>query len=162
MTVDTRRVKGRRKLSFASYDEILAEAERLAQASRVRTLGNWSLGQAFFHLAAGMRAMLDGTRAPAPWLARLLGPSLKWFILNRPMPAGFRLPPASAAELIADHEVESREGLESLREAVGRMNAASSFRPHPIFGSMTPDQTRRLHCRHAELHLSFYVPDDEP
>jgi hypothetical protein len=30
--------------------------------------------------------------------------------------------------------------------------------PNPVFGAMTPEDWKRLHLRHAELHLSFVVP----
>ena len=160
MVVDTKKVEGRRTLRFETFDEILADAERLAATSSVRKLGNWSLGQSFFHLAAGMRLMLDGSKTQAPLLARLVGPVVKFWMLNRSLPAGFKLPKASADELIAEREVSTVEGLEALCSAVARMKVATEFQPHPIFGPMNAEQARKLQCRHSELHLSFFVPEE--
>ncbi|MBX9787841.1 MAG: DUF1569 domain-containing protein [Pirellulales bacterium] len=30
--------------------------------------------------------------------------------------------------------------------------------PHPVIGRLSVDQWNRFHLRHAELHLSFFVP----
>src|SRR5688572_14560262 len=63
----------RRKLRFATIDDALAEAERLAAAERegrVRQLGNWSLGQILNHLATWAEFAHCGyppsVRAPLP------------------------------------------------------------------------------------------------
>ncbi len=49
-TINTKQVTGRRVVRYESFDEILADAERLAVVP-TRTLGNWSIGQIFSHLA---------------------------------------------------------------------------------------------------------------
>jgi hypothetical protein len=51
MAVSAKKATGRRKLRFESYDDILADIDRLA-VSPVRCLGNWSLGQICRQLAA--------------------------------------------------------------------------------------------------------------
>ncbi|MGE0379081.1 MAG: DUF1569 domain-containing protein, partial [Planctomycetaceae bacterium] len=51
MAVQTKSVAGRRTVSYQSYEDLLADAEEMAHGV-VQTLGNWSLGQIFKHLAA--------------------------------------------------------------------------------------------------------------
>ena len=50
---------GRRKLSLSTYDEVIAELDRL-QAAGYRQLGQWNLGQACGHLSHYLRGSLDG------------------------------------------------------------------------------------------------------
>lgn len=40
MTVDTKTVQGRRELKFQSFDEVLADAEKLVSSPNTKTLGN--------------------------------------------------------------------------------------------------------------------------
>jgi hypothetical protein len=44
MPVDTGKVERRRTLNYASFEAVLADAERLSGGS-VKALGNWSAGQ---------------------------------------------------------------------------------------------------------------------
>ena len=48
--MNTKAVTGRREVHYDTFDDALADAERLA-AGDVRTLGNWSYGQILKHLA---------------------------------------------------------------------------------------------------------------
>ena len=68
--VNTKTVTGRRELRYDNYDELLADAERLA-GKEVRTLGNWSYGQILRHLARSIDAMIDG--APFHFQPRFSG-----------------------------------------------------------------------------------------
>jgi hypothetical protein len=158
-TVDTRSVKGRRKLAFRSLEDVLAEAERLAR-DPARTLGNWSIGQILDHLAAWMEFSIDGVPARVPWLVRLFARPFRSWVLRRPMPAGFRWPEETAKRVCPQRPVSVEEGLEHLRRAVGRLRAESRRAPSPLLGKLTPDQWEQLHLRHAEHHLSFVVPAD--
>src|ERR1043166_9592063 len=92
--IDARKVKDRRKGRYESYDELLADAERLVAldaqrdaqgASKVRPLGNMQLGQALGHLALWMNASIDGVpedlRPPAP--AKAVARLMKGVILNK-------------------------------------------------------------------------------
>lgn len=70
--IDTRTVTDRRTLTFTTTDELRREADRLTDAERAgtqRAAGNWSLGQAFGHLAAWIDYACDG--APAASLVRV-------------------------------------------------------------------------------------------
>lgn len=148
----------RRTLRFESLDAILADAEQLAVQPH-RVLGNWSLGQILEHLALNIDAFFSGFGFQAPWLVRwTVGPLLKRRILTRGMAPGFRLP-QRAAVLLPEPAVATDEGLRHLRSAVERLKHDVPTRPHPVLGRMTQDEVCRLTQRHAELHLSFVVPE---
>jgi len=61
MSAGKQSVRKRRKLRFATFDDVVADAER-ANAERYEPLGNWSLGQAVKHLGT---AILNKNR-PVP------------------------------------------------------------------------------------------------
>ena len=70
MSVDTRAIAGRREVYYNSLEELRADVEDLASGEIV-SLGNWSPGQAFMHLARAMQMSIDGIDAQAPWFLRL-------------------------------------------------------------------------------------------
>ena len=148
----------RRQLHFASTDDLLAEAERLAIAPH-RTLGQWSLGQILAHLALFMRGSLDGFGFRLPWALRVLARPMRGRFLRTTPPAGLRFP-RRAAPLLAPPDVSTDEGLRMLREAVGRLEAEPQRHPSPVFGELSVEEWNQLHCRHAELHLGFVVEDE--
>ena len=143
----------RRTLKFQTLDDILADAERVAVSSPT-TLGNWSPGQIFMHLARGLDLSIDGA-PPLPWYVRFVGSMfLKQRFLTRAMQPGWKLP----AKNLLPGETTTAAGLNALRGAMGRMKSSTVFKPHPIFGPLTGDEWIALHCRHAELHLGFLLP----
>ncbi|MEX2138388.1 MAG: DUF1569 domain-containing protein [Pirellulales bacterium] len=156
--IKTAKVTGRRKLHFTSLGDMLADAEMLCSMKPVHALGNWQLGRALEHLARTIDMSLDGARFKAPWYIRLLGPLFKKRLLSRPMSPGFRLPANAAKFLIPEDECELHEALRHLRTAVTRSLATTHRHSSPVFGHLTSDEWNQLHFRHAELHLSFFVP----
>ncbi|HEY2881434.1 MAG TPA: DUF1569 domain-containing protein [Pirellulales bacterium] len=156
--VNTKKVTGRRKLHFNTLAEIQADAERLA-AINVRQLGNWPLGYALSHIAGAMRISLDGANFRVPFYIRLIVPLFKKKMLRDPMPAGFQLPKKASKQLIPDRQVSIEEGLNDLRATIDRLNREPQRHPSPVFGPMTREEWDQLHCRHSELHLSFFVPE---
>jgi Protein of unknown function (DUF1569) len=157
MSVNTAKVVGRRKLKFASYEEMLADAERVGSGS-VRTLGNWSAGQIFRHLAAAYNASIDGFTITFPLPIRLMGRLFRKRLLSTSMPAGFQLPAKGAGGLVPP-PTSTEEGLSALRSAVARLRSESRRVPHPALGAMTREEWDQVHLGHASLHLSFLVPD---
>lgn len=160
MPIATKQVTRRRELHFSSLDEVLLDAETIT-AGNHSTLGNWSAGQILMHLARTMDSSIDGGPFRPPWPVRLLGRLIwKRRILKRGMPAGFKLPELAERHLVpGPTTVEA--GLKALREAMARLATTSKRAPHGVFGPLTVDEWNRLHCRHAELHLSFIVPQSE-
>jgi hypothetical protein len=158
MSVDTKTVQGRREVNFQSLDEVVADAEKLVASPDTKTLGNWPLSQLLMHLVTAINGSIDGTSAQAPWFIRLVGPFLKGRVLKNKMSPGFKLP--KDVEIGFFPRVSSpQEALERLRTAVGRLQNERMTARHPILGKLTHDEWTRLHLRHAELHLSFAVPD---
>ena len=158
--IDTAKVTGRRTLRFNSLDDILAEAERLAAAPRVRAMGNWTLPQAIGHLARSLDISIDGAKFRVVWYIRLIGPLLKKRILTKPMPAGFRLKGEAAATLLPESAASLTEALAHLKRATVRIKQEPHRAPHAFFGKLSREEWDRFHARHAEMHLSFFVPED--
>jgi hypothetical protein len=156
--IKTAKVTGRRELHFTSLADILADAEMLCSTKPVRTLGNWPLGKALEHLARSIDMALEGARFKAPWYIRMVGPLIKKRLLTRPMSPGFRLPAGAAVVLIPEEECELHEALRHLRTSVTRSLATTRRHPSPVLGVLTCEEWDQLHCRHAELHFSFFVP----
>jgi Protein of unknown function (DUF1569) len=156
MAVDTRGVKGRRQLHFADYQELLDDVHLLASCP-TRQLGNWSLGQILQHLARAMNMAIDGPPYKPAWILRVLGPFFKKRVISRPMSPGFRLPKNAGALIPAPCDVAA--GVAAVEKAVARLQQSPDRKPHFVFGPMTREEWDLLHMRHAEMHLSFIVPE---
>lgn len=152
MTVNTKKVEGRRNVRYESLDEFLQEAERLSQTD-VRTLGNWSRAQIYGHLARTMDGSIDGLGfllpAPVRFLMSLL---MKRKFLYGALPAGFKSGPEFVPE-----ETSLDEELAALRKAIDRQHEEPGRVLHPAFGNIGKDGWNDFHLRHAELHMSFLV-----
>jgi hypothetical protein len=160
MTVDTGKVQDRRALKFDSLQEILDDVERLNQGP-MRTLGNWSGGQILRHLTIALNASVDGVSMHVPLHMRIFGRMISGWILKKGMSAGFLLK-GPAADALVPPPTTWEEGLAGFRKAIGRLQADPHRAPrHPLLGPLAPGQWDRLHCRHAELHLSFLIPASE-
>ena len=72
MSVNTAKVDAHRKVEYKSFDELLADADRLGTGN-VKTLGNWTPGQIFQHLAIAYNGSIDGFQAGFPWFIRVMG-----------------------------------------------------------------------------------------
>ncbi|MFW6124601.1 MAG: DUF1569 domain-containing protein, partial [Pirellulales bacterium] len=100
--VETGSVEGRRSLHFESFDEVLAEARRLGSGDH-RALGNWSLGQAPWHMGQAMFASAGDFgmgNGGIPLRHRILGRLfIRSGMIRRRFPAGIRLPRPMAVVL---------------------------------------------------------------
>ncbi|MFW6059376.1 MAG: DUF1569 domain-containing protein [Phycisphaeraceae bacterium] len=157
MTVNTKQVTDRRTLRFTALDDIIADAEVL-RAHGYRRLGNWSLGQVCDHLARLMHVSIEGTAFRLPWWQRLLLRPLRARMLRRGFPAGVPLEREAAALLPGD-EISDADGLEALHRAINRLRTDPTRHPSPVLGPLSRAQWDQFHCRHAEHHLSFLVPE---
>ncbi len=157
MAIDTTRVANRRQLRFETVEDILADVEHL-NGSKFKALGNWSGGQILKHLATVMNSSIDGMPPMRlAWYMRLMARLMKGWLLSGKMPPGFKLKDEAATSFIPQ-ETNWDEGLRLIRGAVRRQQTESKREPSPFLGPMTREDWNRLHCRHAELHLSFLVP----
>lgn len=148
----------RRALSFASLEQVVVEAERLAQGA-VRTSGNHSFGQILEHLAL-THDMATGkiTPPPLPFFMRMMMPLLRGRILNSVPKPGFKLPKASEAFFWPDGDVDVPQALKHLEASVENYRKVGPLPVHPIFGAATREQNDRLNCGHCAMHLSFVHP----
>jgi hypothetical protein len=156
MPVNTAKVDGRRKVNYQSYEELLADADRLGNGN-VKLLGNWTPGQVFQHLAAAYNGSIDGLPGTFPWHLRLMVWIFKKRLLSGPMPAGFK-PPRDLADAVLPSLTSTEEGLANLHAAIARLGREPSRAPHPLFGKLSNDEWDRVHLSHASLHMSFLAP----
>ena len=152
MQIKTKKVQGRRTVRYESFDELFADARRFS-GPEVRTLGNWSQGQIFKHIAQSMDTAIDGAGfsfpAPVRWIMSLL---MKRRFLTKPLPAGFKSP-----HKFIPGETSAEEGLATLEKAIARQKQESKRAPHPGFGKMSNEEHDKFNLRHAEMHMSFLV-----
>ncbi len=153
MTVVTKKVKLRREVRYESFDDLLADAERLA-AGEVRTLGNWSYGQILKHLAKSLDASIDGVGFMLPGPVRL---AMKLLMMRRyltkPLPPGFK-----ATKAFQPDETSVDDGLAALRAAIARQGRETERMMHPAFGRISNQEWDQFNLRHAEMHMSFVEP----
>jgi hypothetical protein len=159
MAIDTAKVANRRSLHFQSIDHISKDVEALNEG-KVKALGNWSGGQILKHLATVMNGSIDGMPVRFSWVARFFGLVMKNRVLNHGMPPGFQLK-GNAAEILVPATTSWEEGLKIFRQAIHRQQTEDQRARSPFLGAMTREQWNKLHCRHAELHLSFLLPERE-
>lgn len=152
--VNTKKVKGRREVRYESFDDLLIDARRFAK-TQVCCLGNWSPGQIFEHLARSLDGSIDGIDfampAPVRWIMSLL---MKKKFLEGELPAGFK-----SSDSMIPGDTSVKDGLASLEMAITRQNQEPNRVMHPGFGNISRESWGKFHLRHAELHMSFLVPE---
>jgi Protein of unknown function (DUF1569) len=156
MVIDTAKVEGRRKLDYASFEELLADAERLS-AGPVKSLGNWTPGQIFRHLAISYNGAIDGLAIKFPWFFRMMVKLFKKSLINGQMPAGYKMKPENA-RITEPGPTSTKEGLAELRAAIARLKRETHRAVHPLFGNVTSEEWDKIMLKHGSLHMSFLVP----
>lgn len=158
MSVNTKKVTGRRELHYDSLDQLLQDAERVA-GDDVEMVGNWSAGQVMRHLAITMNYSIDGFPFQFPWLLRkVLAKVMKRRFLTKPLSSGFKTP--SYASAVVPEPVSVAEGFAELKAAIERLGSETQRALHPELERLTAAEWEQFHLRHAELHMSFAVPPD--
>ena len=74
------------------------------------------------------------------------------------MPSGVRIPRVEGGTLGTD-PLPLEEGHERFRRAMERLKHEPPTAPSPVFGLLTHKEGIALNLRHAELHLSFLIPE---
>ena len=147
----------RRTVRYATLSDIIQDAEQVI--GNHHTVGNWTFGQICQHLAKSMNASFDGFGFQAPWFARwFIAPFVKNSLLIKPMKPGFKIP-ASGKMLLPDDNVSAAEGLRQISAAIERFSHETPTAPNPFLGNMASEEVVQLQLRHAELHMSFIVPN---
>jgi hypothetical protein len=157
MSVDTAKATGRRNVDYQSLADVVADAVRLSSA-KVKTVGNWTPGQIFEHLAAAYNGSIDGLPSGFPWIMRAMAKLFKKKFINGAMPPGVKLPGA-LAKVVMPPPTSTEKGLADLRAAVERLQRESRRAQHPIFGEITREEWNRVHLNHANLHMSFLTTE---
>jgi len=156
MTVNTRKIADRRTLKFNSLEDVWSDVEGLGDSPRA--IGNWTPAQIVWHVSHIMNIAYDGAGFKAPLPLRIVGRLLKKRSLAKTMGAGLKLP-ARFNSLLPDPNLTWDEARDHLRRNMERIRAGEKMsQPSPFLGPMTHEDWVRLHCRHAELHLSFIQP----
>ncbi len=158
MSVETKKVTGRRKIRYESFADLLADAKALA-ASDSHALGNWSLGQTLMHLGNAMHGSIDGPMFNVPWYIKAVGRLfLRRRLIYGPFPAGLNPPRSARQRLMPQESVSFEDGLQRLESGIARLKNEEQRMVHPLTGPLTREQWDRFHLTHAELHMSFHVP----
>lgn len=153
--VNTKAVANRREVSYYSYDDLLADAERLA-GQDVQVLGNWSLAQIVDHLGRSLDASIDGIGFELPWPMRVFGSLVfKNKYLNVEIPPGFKIGKNVQAKFMPESSVEVTAALDRLRKAIERCKTEPTRAFHPLFGNLSREDWDKFSLRHAEMHMSF-------
>jgi len=160
MAVNTANVSGRRELRFADFSQLLADAENVA-THPCRQLGNWTVGQILEHLAITADCPFDGFGGlVAPWHVRyLIVPFVKNSFMTQPMAPGRGLPKKAVDLLVPPANSDPAKALEHLRRTLERYKTETPKCAHPALGKLAFQEWVALTLRHAELHLSFLVPE---
>ena len=149
----------RRELAFKDLDEVVPEAQRLA-SGEVRTTGNHSFGQILEHLARTHDMVMGKVEGPSPpWYMKIMMVFMKGMILkDKPLSPGFKLPKDAEAFFWPNQEFDVPQALSHLKESIETYQTSGPLAKHPIFGTITPEQSLKLNCRHAAMHFSFVHP----
>ncbi len=159
--VNTTEVADRRRLRFATIDELLADVDRIVTAETSGTLrrtGNWTAGQVFGHIATWSNYAYEGYPFRPPWFIRWILRKKKAVYLRNGMPAGVRIPKVPNGTF-GTEEMSTEEGANRLRRALLRLkNGEPAKFDSPAWGEMPLEERIALNLRHAELHMSFLHP----
>lgn len=131
---------------------------RSLAARPTRQLGNWSLDYIAGHLAAAMDLCIDGgVGFSVPLRTRIVARLARSRLLNSGLPTGFKLP--AQAQAVLYRQPQSMDAaIAALERGIARLKTTSQRVPHPALGRLNVAQWDLFHLRHAELHLSFIVP----
>jgi hypothetical protein len=159
MAVKTAKVSGRRVLRFADFSELLADAERIA-THPCQQLGNRTAGQILEHLAIAASGPFDGFGGfVAPWFVRyLIVPFIKNSFMTQPMSPGRHLPSKVDESFWPAADFDKQVAFQHLKRTLERFKTEPPHYAHPALGKLAHQEWVALTLRHAEMHLSFLIP----
>jgi Protein of unknown function (DUF1569) len=157
MPINTAKVTSRREVDYKSFDELLADIDRFS-TSQPNTLGNWSAGQIFQHLANAFNGSIDGFPPSFPWFVRGMARLFKNKLIHGSMPAGINMP-AKLAKVVMPCPTATEVGLANLKSALKRLKQDPHRALHPVFGQISPEEWNTIHLKHASLHMSFLTTE---
>jgi hypothetical protein len=151
----------RRKLSFATLEEVAADAENLL-ARGYDKAGNWDLAQVAGHVAEWMRFPIEGFPKPPIFIRPML-----WLMkvtsgkkmLAKVLDEGFTPGGHTMPQTVTPPGGNAAEAVTKLRSSIERWKAyTGEVYPSPLYGAMTKETALALQLKHAAHHLSFLVP----
>lgn len=159
--VNTKTVADRRKPNYETIDSLLKDMDAIVAAENngtLKRLGNWTVGQAFNHLGSWINFGWEGFPMRVPWFIKPFLMMKKKRYLTVGMDSGVRIPGTSFGTFATDR-VPTSEGYEKLKKALLRLQSGEEATFHsPAFGKLSQEERVKMNLRHAELHLSFFVP----
>lgn len=151
-----------RPLSFASFDEIRQDLERLQREGYTQA-GEWNLGQTAAHLADWVLFPLEGYPS-VPWFFRPMlcvarhsfGPrKLRETLRTESMPD--RLP--TLPQTVHPPGENEGDAVDRLRSALTRLEQHTGpIAPSPMFGEVDHATTCHMHRIHCAHHLRLLIP----
>ena len=151
MSINTRKVEGRREVRYKSMDDLLEDA-RCCVADGSTTIGNWSISQIYQHLTDVLHAGIDGFPPSGFWLFRLIA---RMFFKNKMLTDG--LEPGFKNPRLKPADIPIADALAQFVTAIERFQANPERAPHPWWGAFTSEEAVQFQLRHSELHMSFIV-----
>jgi hypothetical protein len=153
--IKTVKVTDRRPLRFSTLPEVLADVERLDAGGSLSATGNWTPAQIVQHVTKLIKCSFDGFPVPRAALPlRVVGRLLRNRALSKAMRPGFKLP-GKFSFLAPDEQIAWDDAVRDLRETLARLDGERMTVASPVLGPLNHEQWEQLHCRHAEMHLSF-------
>ncbi|MEO6434293.1 MAG: DUF1569 domain-containing protein [Tepidisphaeraceae bacterium] len=147
----------KRRLSFRSEDDVLAEVERLQKGDHTK-LANWSLPMICWHLSLAGEPMPPSSTTPTPEQDAMRKGLIDVILETGAPPPGFEAPPEMTPS--ADSTDTDVERFKSA------LRASKAFaHTHVDFGSFGPvpiERARRLLLMHSAHHLGFLIPAQMP
>jgi len=86
-------------------------------------------------------------------------PFMRNGFINKPMRPGFKLPDYLVKDLVPPEDTTVEDGFAALRTALSEYESTDNLRPHSLLGPLSREDWDQFTLRHAELHLSFVVPE---
>jgi hypothetical protein len=161
--IDTKKATGRRSVHFDTLGDALGDLESL-DGGALEAAGNWSPAENVDHVAKLVAMSLDGfpPQVKGPLPIRLVARLFRGAILKRPFKPGIKLPARFDGALDPEAGISWDEAVARFRALVERVEGGDRMTvPSPIFGALGHEDWVTLHCRHAELHFSFFHPRQE-
>jgi hypothetical protein len=146
----------RPELRFATFDELLADVDRLRSGPYDKA-GKWDLGMILDHLARMMNVpFTDGLRS-MPWPAGAVARFVIHLMVKRNKYPSIRFHAPRAIRPSPNADVDT--AYTSLKEAIDRVKAVTGETiTVPPFGVMPTADFIGLQLLHAAHHLSFLKP----
>lgn len=142
----------RRRLDLRSFDEVIAEVDRLHTQGYTKA-AQWDLSQVCQHLTESLRQALEGYTFKPPWYLRPLAPMFRRQIF-RDRRFGQNLP--TGKDLVFPSADEG-QSIAEFKAMLQQFRNAEQYLPSPFFGPRPVDEVRDFHLIHASHHLSCLI-----